>query len=256
MRLAIGIVVVLANAMPAAAQTVTVPVETVRAVEPYTPLRRGLVIPAAWIAPQHYVADYARLGLYPPPAGTGWSRYFGDAVLSDRYGRVLDVVTDMDWSGNRPPVFASEPPRRDRNGKVIGAVAGAAAGAVAGNLIGGKGDRLAGSLIGGGVGAAAGAAIGAASDRRGQRARGERRPEIGDVIESAPLDPLDGADAIAAPGWGGSHWAGPVDHVVYHNGYGDTVTTITFTPQTGGPAVTNVTTRELRRAAGADFRAP
>jgi hypothetical protein len=147
------------------------------------------------VQPSYYIGNYSTYGFAQPRSGYGWSRYYDDAVLSDRYGRVYDTVPSVDWDrydrgsydggydqgddysdsygyderayrrdGRRDDRRASG---RDRDGGLGGALVGGAVGAVAGNVIAGRGNRLAGSLIGGGVGALAGAAIDA-SDREGR----------------------------------------------------------------------------------------
>src|SRR3546814_8416899 len=62
---------------------------------PYTTLFRsyrrpvsGFTLPRYWIQPTFHIANYPAYGLSVPPAGYGWSRYYDDAVLTDRYGRV------------------------------------------------------------------------------------------------------------------------------------------------------------------------
>jgi len=51
----------------------------------------GDALPRYWVAAPHYIADYRAYGLPRPAAGFGWSRYYDDAVLTDRWGRVYDV---------------------------------------------------------------------------------------------------------------------------------------------------------------------
>ena len=113
----------------------------------------GYTLPRHWIAPTYYVADYRSFGLPSPAAGYGWSRYYDDMVLTDRWGRVYDWREARDLRGGD-----YRPRKRDRSG-IVGAIIGGAVGALTGNLIAGAGSRLAGSLIGGGVGALAGQAI-------------------------------------------------------------------------------------------------
>src|SRR3546814_10112207 len=48
----------------------------------------GFTLPRYWIQPTFHIANYPAYGLSVPPAGYGWSRYYDDAVLTDRYGRV------------------------------------------------------------------------------------------------------------------------------------------------------------------------
>jgi len=123
----------------------------------------GYTLPRHWIAPSYYIADYRGFGLPAPASGFGWSRYYDDMVLTDRWGRVYDWRDGRDMRDGNGDY---RPRRRDRSG-IVGAIVGGAVGALTGNLIAGAGYRLAGSLIGGGVGALAGQAIDRDSDRRG-----------------------------------------------------------------------------------------
>lgn len=141
----------------------------------------GYTLPSYWINPSYYISDYATYGLPAPAYGYGWSRYYDDAVLTDRYGRVSDVRYGYDWDryGGYDDDYAPAPgyygdgydggyePRRDnRTGNTVaGAVAGGVIGGVAGNLIAGRGNRTAGTLLGAGVGAIAGGAIGNAAGK-------------------------------------------------------------------------------------------
>jgi Ni/Co efflux regulator RcnB len=157
----------------------------------YRPAFRGFVLPSYWISPSFYIGNYSRYGFSVPRAGYGWSRYYDDAVLTDRSGRVYDSVRGVEWDrydrydgdsedysdsygyrddGASGDDRAPEPRDRDRDEGLGGALVGGAVGAVAGNVIGGRGNRLAGSLIGGGVGALAGAAI----DRGDNAGRGPK----------------------------------------------------------------------------------
>ena len=159
----------------------------------YRPAFRGYILPRYWVQPSFFIGNFSRYGFSAPRSGYGWSRYYDDAVLSDRSGRVYDTVRGVDWDrydryddgsedysdsyGYRDDGYSSDgrafrgdDPRvreRDRDGGLGGALIGGAVGAVAGNVIGGRGNRLAGSLIGGGVGALAGLAIDS-SDRAGR----------------------------------------------------------------------------------------
>lgn len=58
---------------------------------------RGFALPRYWVQPGFYIANYGVYGLPAPQAGYGWSRYYDDAVLTDRYGRVYDSRSDIDW---------------------------------------------------------------------------------------------------------------------------------------------------------------
>jgi Nickel/cobalt transporter regulator len=120
----------------------------------------GYTLPRYWTAPTYYIADYRSFGLPAPAWGFGWSRYYDDMVLTDRWGRVYDWRDSRDMRGDgwRGDGGDYRPRKRDRSG-IVGAIVGGAVGALTGNLIAGAGSRLAGSLIGGGVGALAGQAI-------------------------------------------------------------------------------------------------
>ncbi|HAF42568.1 MAG TPA: hypothetical protein DCG90_12505 [Sphingobium sp.] len=124
----------------------------------------GYILPRYWISPAYYIANYGAYGLPAPAHGYGWSRYYDDAVMTDRYGRVYDYRSDVDWDrheGGYDDRYPG-PPRRDDG--VGGAAIGAVVGGVAGNRIAGRGNRTAGTLIGAGVGAVAGMAIDKAED--------------------------------------------------------------------------------------------
>lgn len=134
----------------------------------------GYTLPRYWVAPAHFIADPRGFGLPQPAWGYGWSRYYDDVVLTDRWGRVYDWRSADDMRG--PPPGARHHKRRDRSG-IVGAIVGGAVGALTGNVIAGTGYRLAGSLIGGGVGALAGQALDKDSSRGGHHDRyGEHAP--------------------------------------------------------------------------------
>jgi Ni/Co efflux regulator RcnB len=58
---------------------------------------RGFVLPSYWISPSFYIGNWSTYGFARPSAGYGWSRYYDDAVLTDRYGRVVDFVPNYNW---------------------------------------------------------------------------------------------------------------------------------------------------------------
>lgn len=58
---------------------------------------RGFLLPRVWIAPTYYIANWQGYGLSRPAQGYGWSRYYDDAVLTDRNGRVYDSVQGVNW---------------------------------------------------------------------------------------------------------------------------------------------------------------
>jgi hypothetical protein len=154
----------------------------------------GFALPSYWVNPSFYLGNYGMYGLSRPTYGYGWSRYYDDAVLTDRYGRVQDSAR-VDWDrydryedgaagygedysdsyGYRDNGYAND--GRNSHGRgtgIVGAVVGGAIGALTGGIIAGKGDHLAGALIGGGVGAIAGAAIDGSSGGYGRGYRGNR----------------------------------------------------------------------------------
>lgn len=59
---------------------------------------RGFLLPRIWIAPTYYLANWQGFGLPRPAQGFGWSRYYDDAVLTDRDGRVYDSVQGVNWA--------------------------------------------------------------------------------------------------------------------------------------------------------------
>lgn len=60
---------------------------------------RGYRLPTYWISPNFFISDFGGYGLYAPPQGYGWQRYYDDAVLVDPRGRVRDTVYGLDWDG-------------------------------------------------------------------------------------------------------------------------------------------------------------
>jgi len=59
----------------------------------YRPWAVGAVLPPLFLAPQYYYADWATLGLAPPPPGAQWVRYGPDLLLVDiGTGNVIEVV--------------------------------------------------------------------------------------------------------------------------------------------------------------------
>jgi Ni/Co efflux regulator RcnB len=136
----------------------------------------GFVLPGYWMQPAYYIADYDWYGLPAPAAGYGWSRYYDDAVLTDRYGNVQDVRVGYDW--DRRGDYAPGPRdlrdgRRSNGGRALG---GAAIGGVTGGLLGsaiaGPGGRVGGAILGAGIGAIAGAVLGEATSDREARPDG------------------------------------------------------------------------------------
>ena len=219
---------------------------------------RGFMLPGYWVNPAFYIGNYGLYGFSTPQPGYGWSRYYDDAVLTDRDGRVYDTVRGVNWDryddhdvayaedysdsyGYQGEAERAPPPRHNtRNkiasgvaGSIVGGVVGGVVGAVAGNLIAGHGDRLAGSLIGGGVGALAGAAVGEAVDRDGHHARGHAPRDDDRGYERGHHDDVamddhgpaqvyrDDGYYRHAPHWGHNHgWRNEGARVYHGGGYG------------------------------------
>ena len=60
-------------------------------------IRRGFVIPPMWFGPQFHVNNWQMYGFAAPSADQRWVRYYDDAYLIDRGGRVIDSREGMDW---------------------------------------------------------------------------------------------------------------------------------------------------------------
>jgi hypothetical protein len=60
-------------------------------------IHRGFFIPPMWFGPQFHVNNWQTYGFYEPGADQRWVRYYDDAYLIDRGGRVVDSREDMDW---------------------------------------------------------------------------------------------------------------------------------------------------------------
>lgn len=58
---------------------------------------RGWTLPSYWIGGGFWITDWSSWGLSRPAAGYDWVRYYDDAVLIDRRGRVWDSVSGLDW---------------------------------------------------------------------------------------------------------------------------------------------------------------
>lgn len=78
----------------------------------------GYVLPSYWFAPRYRISDYGAYGLPAPAAGYGWSRYYDDAVMVDRDGRVTDHRSSLDWD---EPDHDGPPPGVDYDDDVTGA---------------------------------------------------------------------------------------------------------------------------------------
>jgi Ni/Co efflux regulator RcnB len=63
----------------------------------YRRIGRGLALPQHWWGPRFHVTNWGNHGLPQPMHGGRWVRYFDDALLVDRYGRVHDGRWGMSW---------------------------------------------------------------------------------------------------------------------------------------------------------------
>jgi Ni/Co efflux regulator RcnB len=59
--------------------------------------RRGHVIPNVWMGPRFQVHAWQMYGFPQPQPGFQWVRYYDDALLVDRGGRVMDGRYGFDW---------------------------------------------------------------------------------------------------------------------------------------------------------------
>jgi Ni/Co efflux regulator RcnB len=60
-------------------------------------IRRGGVVPGFWMGPNVVVRNWGAYGFPAPVTGHRWIRYYDDALLVDRYGRVRDGRYGYDW---------------------------------------------------------------------------------------------------------------------------------------------------------------
>lgn len=59
----------------------------------------GYVLPRYWVGSGFLISNYGAYDLPTPGEGYRWSRYYDDAVMTDRHGRVVDHRGDVDWDG-------------------------------------------------------------------------------------------------------------------------------------------------------------
>ncbi len=74
----------------------------------YIAPNRGFILPAFWTQPSFFIPNYSSYGFSQPGSGFGWSRYYNDAVLTDRYGRVQDRVGNVDWRRYGQPYYGDD----------------------------------------------------------------------------------------------------------------------------------------------------
>jgi Ni/Co efflux regulator RcnB len=65
----------------------------------FSRINRGGFVPSFWWGPQFVVQDWGSYGFSQPYPGTRWIRYYDDALLIDREGRVRDGRYGYDWGG-------------------------------------------------------------------------------------------------------------------------------------------------------------
>ncbi|WP_373489877.1 RcnB family protein [Parasphingorhabdus sp.] len=63
----------------------------------YRKPHRGFRLPRTYIQPSYFIGNFGYYGLSQPHQGYGWSRYYDDAVLTDRHGVVQDARYNVDW---------------------------------------------------------------------------------------------------------------------------------------------------------------
>jgi Ni/Co efflux regulator RcnB len=60
-------------------------------------INRGGVVPHFWFGPRYHVNNWQMYGFPAPMGGGRWVRYYDDALLIDRDGRVRDGRYGFDW---------------------------------------------------------------------------------------------------------------------------------------------------------------
>ena len=60
-------------------------------------LQRGFVIPPMWFGPQFQISNWQMYGFSNPGPDGRWVRYYDDAYLVDREGRIRDSREGLDW---------------------------------------------------------------------------------------------------------------------------------------------------------------
>jgi Ni/Co efflux regulator RcnB len=63
----------------------------------YKRIDRGFSVPNFWWGPRFQISNWGHYGFSQPMNGGHWIRYFDDALLIDRSGRVLDGRWGMNW---------------------------------------------------------------------------------------------------------------------------------------------------------------
>jgi Ni/Co efflux regulator RcnB len=63
----------------------------------YRRIDRGFALPHSWWGPRFHIQNWNRYGFSQPMHGNRWVRYYDDALLIDRSGRVHDGRYGMSW---------------------------------------------------------------------------------------------------------------------------------------------------------------
>lgn len=60
-------------------------------------LHRGFIVPRFWFGPQFHVQNWQLYGFAQPSHDQRWVRYYDDAYLIDREGRIVETREGLDW---------------------------------------------------------------------------------------------------------------------------------------------------------------
>ena len=84
-------------------------------------LRRGHFVHPYWYGSQFHIGDWRGYGFADPGADRRWIRYYDDAYMVDRRGRVVDRREDFDWDryGEEWEMEEGVPHRRHRGASAI-----------------------------------------------------------------------------------------------------------------------------------------
>lgn len=90
----------------------------------YRVLQRGSTVPGYWMTQRYGISNYGLYGFDRPTSGTRWVRYYDDALLVDRSGRVRDGRYGLDfdrygdswgYDGRGIPVYSGDRYSDDRD---------------------------------------------------------------------------------------------------------------------------------------------
>jgi Ni/Co efflux regulator RcnB len=172
-------------------------------------INRGGIVPSFWFGPQFVVRNWGGYGFPQPMHDRRWVRYYDDALLIDRSGRVHDGRYGMDWDrygddwdydDRGIPVYSGDYDDDYRDGR----------------------DRYDDDDY----------------DRDERYGRGDRR---GPVYGGGHASPAPACPGPCRPGYGGAYGYG------YGYGYGPMIVTETTTTTTTAPVVESRTYYEYER---------